>query len=110
VGHIVHSGASGPRNIDALFFILGWARYIFDKNHVGTRYAELVFLHPVGSTRHVVHSVCPCRETSIHYFSCSGGPNAFPIKSAPGHVTSNLHFLHPVESLSYKVHSGASGV
>jgi hypothetical protein len=67
-------------------------------------------LHPVGSTRHVVHSVCPCRETSIHYFSCSGGPNAFPIKSAPGHVTSNLHFLHPVESVSYKVHSGASGV
>jgi hypothetical protein len=30
--------------------------YRFDKKHVGTRYAELVFLHPVGYAGLVVHS------------------------------------------------------
>jgi hypothetical protein len=47
VGHIVHSGASRPQNIDALIFMLGCARCSVHKKHVGTRYTELVFLHPV---------------------------------------------------------------
>jgi hypothetical protein len=55
-GHVGYSGASGPRNIDALFLMLGWDQYRFDKKRAGTRYAALVFLHPVGSMGHVVHS------------------------------------------------------
>jgi hypothetical protein len=56
VGHVVHSGASGARKIDALFFMFGWDRFRFNKKRVGMRYVKLVFLHPVGSMFHVVHS------------------------------------------------------
>jgi hypothetical protein len=47
IGHVVYSGASVAQNGDALFFMLSWDWYRFDKKHVRTRYAEVVFLHSV---------------------------------------------------------------
>jgi hypothetical protein len=54
-GHVLDSSASMPRNVDALFFILEWARCGFHKKRAGTHYAKLVFLQTVGYAGHIVH-------------------------------------------------------
>jgi hypothetical protein len=55
-GHVVHSGASGPRNVNALFIMFWWDRCSFYKKRARTRYAELESLHPVGFAGHLMHS------------------------------------------------------
>jgi hypothetical protein len=56
VSDVLHSGASGARNINALFFMLGWAWCSFRKMRVRACYAKLVFLHAMRSASHIVHS------------------------------------------------------
>jgi hypothetical protein len=91
-GHLVHSSPSGPRNIDALYFILGWDWDGFDKMRAGTRYAELVFLNPVGSAGHVMHSVASETPNVNTLFSCSSGTESNSTQSAPEHIKPNLCF------------------
>jgi hypothetical protein len=45
--HVVHSSAPGVQNIGALFFMLGWDWYGYDKMRTGICYVKHVFLHPV---------------------------------------------------------------
>jgi hypothetical protein len=47
MGHVVDSGASGARNIDALFFMLRWDWCGFHKERVRTCNIKTVFMHPV---------------------------------------------------------------
>jgi hypothetical protein len=88
----VHSSAFGASIFDALFFKLGWVWCGVNKKHAGTRYAELPFLHPVGSVCHVVHYGASECKMSTHNFSCSGGTNTNLTKTTLGYVTPNLCF------------------
>jgi hypothetical protein len=80
-GHVEHTGKYGAQKVDTLFFMLGWARCSFHKKYAKARYTELLFLHPMGLRVTKCILMCLVRETSTHYFSCSGGPGAVSIKS-----------------------------
>jgi hypothetical protein len=91
-GPIVYFGTSELSNVDALFFMLRWDRYEFDKKYVRTCYAKLVFLYPVGSAVLIVLSGASGVRSGNTQFLCSSGLYAVFLKSASGHVTSNLCF------------------
>jgi hypothetical protein len=59
-------------------FKLGWDRIRFKKKRRGTRYAELVFLHPMGFAGHVVHSDASRAQKVDTIFHARVGPMHFP--------------------------------
>jgi hypothetical protein len=62
------------------------------KECTGTRYAELVFLFPVGYVGHVVHcSTYGARNVDALFFILGWDQRGFQ-KSAAGHVTLNMRF------------------
>jgi crotonobetainyl-CoA:carnitine CoA-transferase CaiB-like acyl-CoA transferase len=80
-GHVMHSGVSGARNIDVLFFMLRLDRFGFHKKHVGTRYDEHVFLHPVGFAGHIVDSRASGVRNVDSIIQAQVGPERIPQKS-----------------------------
>jgi hypothetical protein len=74
------------------FFMLGWDRYGCDRKHTKTHYAKLMFLHPVGSTGHVVYSGSSEPLNNDAVFFILGWPGSVSIKTVSGCVAPNLNF------------------
>jgi hypothetical protein len=91
-GYVVHYGAFRLRNVYALFFMLWWDQQGFHKKHAGHFTPKLCFCYRWDLRVTYCIPVCLGHETSMHYFSCTGGPSAVSIKSVPRLVTLNLCF------------------
>jgi hypothetical protein len=98
MGHVVHSSASREQNVIAVFFMLEWDQYGFDKKRAWTHYVEVVFLHPVGWVGHIVHSgASGVRNVDTLFFVLGCIWWGFH-KKRDGTCYAELVFFHPVGS------------
>jgi hypothetical protein len=89
-------------------FMLRWALCSLHKKCAGTHYTELVFLHPVPSVGHVVHSVAfGAQNIDALFFMLGWDQYRFHKKHARTHFA-ELVFWHLVRSASHIVHFYAS--
>jgi hypothetical protein len=89
--------------------MLGWEQYGFDNKCIGRHYAELLFLHPVGSAGPIVHfGASGERIVDTLFFKLRWDRYGFDKKRFRT-CYAELFFLHPVGSAGHLVHSGASG-
>jgi hypothetical protein len=88
----------------------GWDRHEFHKKHDVAHYVELVFLYPVGSGGHIVHSVASwARNVDALFFWLGWDRCSFQEKRVRLRYV-KLVFLHSLGYAGYIVHSAASGV
>jgi hypothetical protein len=102
-------GVSGARKVEALFFLLEWDRYGFHKKRAGSRYAKLVFLHPVGCVGHVVHSGASTTRYIDALFFMLGWNRYGSHKKRVGTRYAKHVFFNPVGSVGNIVLSSAFG-
>jgi hypothetical protein len=86
-----------------------WAWCGSHKMRTGTRYIELVFLHPLGYVGHVVHSGARGTKCLCTIFHARVGPVRIP-QIAYRDMLSRTSVLYSVGSTGHVVHSSASGV
>jgi hypothetical protein len=89
--------------------MLRWDWYGFYKKRIETRYAKLVFLRPVGSTGHIMHSgASGAQNVDATFFTLQSARCDFNKKLARTHYV-EIVFLHLVGSTGHIIHSRASG-
>jgi hypothetical protein len=92
-GHVVHSSASGVRNIDALFFMLRLDRYRIHKKVCWDTLCQTCVFASTGicGPRSAFRSIRATKRRCT-IFHAYVGPVQNPQKSVLGHVTLNLCF------------------